>query len=248
MNRPPTTLDIWKQLFDPAHIGLFLIGSICLTVFGEGFYGVLEGVLSSGVAYFSSRSGFVQIMAMLLSAGILWGVLLMFQFRMHVIQRFTEKPVKHEESAAKPCEGLILFVSANPKAADMTIIEHHRQALRHCWLIVSQESEKRGIELSVHLQGQGIDAHTLTIADVWSIDAAFDTVTEAIQASRHNLKPSKTLIVDITGGTKVMSVGAVLACLEADVPIEYTATHPSSTGARARRARSRFRSVLVVSR
>src|SRR5262249_39553081 len=107
-------------------------------------------------------------------------------------------------------------------------IQHHLGVLTHCWLVGSKDSQPY-IELlqkacrkyfaNVQLPPPAI------VDDVYNkIDDALKAVHdifERCEAETNGQVKTLDIITDITGGNKIMSVGAAMACLDADRSIEY---------------------------
>lgn len=104
----------------------------------------------------------------------------------------------------------------------MTIIEWHArtQRLRHCWLIVSPEARARAQSLEYELRQRNARPYTVDITDATDAATTYTAVLEIIEHALR-LVTQEEIVVDITGGTKPMTAGAALACLDMDVLMEY---------------------------
>jgi hypothetical protein len=121
-----------------------------------------------------------------------------------------------------PCQGLILLVSplrANEPLHALSAyqaINYHRPPLRRCWLIATTGatgSESTAEALAQHFRHYRLDCTVHTIAN--GADAA-ETLT-LVAALYAQIAQAATfaqadVIADITGGTKPMTAGMVLAC------------------------------------
>ena len=152
-----------------------------------------------------------------------------------------------------PCPGLVVIMS--PKAdspAEHAIRYHwnHGQDphVQHCWIICTEKSLPFAQALHQQMLKEGIGSQfafhygninnpqdpnqplSLIVSDRETDDP--DSVlqlVEAIYADAHRYGLSETdVIVDFTGGTKPMGVGACLACTRPSRRLEYiTQTHPT---------------------
>jgi hypothetical protein len=219
-----------RDLFEFRNLWLFLVGSICLAIVGEGIFNLLEGGLQDGWSYFGTPEGRVHVLAVLIALLFVFLLVLLIQIRLRVLRRLHERPVKPEMAPIEPHPGIIVLVSTNPRSAEQHIIEHHWQSLRYCWLITSHEARAQSEHLAANLEQRGVDARRVDLADVHSIESAYIAIRDAIQEARHTPRVADRVVVDITGSTKLVSVGAVLACLDQGIAIEYLATQRDAQG------------------
>jgi hypothetical protein len=219
-----------RDLFEFRNIWLFLLGTICLAIIGEGSFNLLEGVLREGWGFLVGDEGRTHVLAATIAIVVLVFLVFAIQVRLRVLQRLHMQTVKPEVMPISPHPGVILLVSVRRDSAEQAIITHHLQELRCCWLITSQEAQAQGEKLAVSLEQRDIDARRVHLADVHSIEPAYDAVRYAIQDARQIPKIGDQVVVDITGATKLASVGAVLACLDEGVTVEYVAIQRDTNG------------------
>lgn len=149
------------------------------------------------------------------------------------------------------CRGLVAIMSVNDDSPAEVAILHHwnqgqRPCLEHCWLITTPSSLEYARSLYQKLVQDGIAEQinvyfgeyqitdvlhpqqmmTLNIEDEAAQDP--DTVlhlVNSIYAHAQDLGLDETeLIVDFTGGTKPLGVGAFLACTSPGRRLEYIAS------------------------
>lgn len=129
-----------------------------------------------------------------------------------------------DDEQPQPMPGLIVLVSPEEissatqtlKQAAFGAIDHHRSALRACWLIASggkRSSLAAANWLAQYCIQRHITAQVWQIQDETSVGEAFKTVQLIVQHELGvaQLQPTD-VIADITGATKPMSVGVFLAC------------------------------------
>jgi hypothetical protein len=212
-----------KEFLEPGNTPiLFIVGSMFLAVLGEGFYGLLEDMF--GDSWLTRL--FVVSVALLVFGTVT------FVFWLRARQLHHQEPPEPTGEKAEPHAGLVLLASMTPNSAEPDILAHHRQGntLQHCWIIVSPQVKEKAVELATKLEQQGVDAHTEDLADVNRIDQAYTAVQNAIRQARRVLKANEQVIVDITGSTKVATAGAVLACMDEGVTMEYMVTERDAAG------------------
>ena len=124
-------------------------------------------------------------------------------------------------------EGLI-FLFSN-KETLQAAIHHHQPVLRHTWLIVTPE--KQGEAGKVLADFPGVKFSILPIAGLYDTQSCYNVVQRIYRTSTadEGIKPENT-ISDITGGTKPMTMGMIVACIEGGYPIEHVPTKYDSTG------------------
>ncbi len=157
------------------------------------------------------------------------------------------------EALQRTSPGLIVLMSAKHNSPAEAAIRYHwnkGQAphLQHCWVICTDSSVDYAREMKRRLLEADIDENTLhlyygsyalndpnhpgctlTVSDRAADDP--DTVLRLVNAifadARSKGLEEADLLVDFTGGTKPMGVGAVLACTSPTRHLEYlTQTNP----------------------
>lgn len=90
--------------------------------------------------------------------------------------------------------------------------------LKQLWLIHTSESDVVAYEMERRYQSVKIEVRRVCIGDAYSIEAARQAVAEAVEGSGLSVTD---LIVDVTGGTTPMSIGAARTCQEKGVQMQY---------------------------
>lgn len=224
--RPTRWTDLFALFFDPRVPIAFVIGSLALAVAGSAVYALLIDVLGT------TRQ--VQV-------GLLVGTLLIVLFAVLTLQQairfWSRRPVEQlqvpldQQVAAHG--GLILPVGLRADGPERPILLWHLrdQRLRHCWLLVSEQvrASAKFSDLRQWLLEQNVDVHPVQIADPHSVASAYGATSEALEAARI-LRGAWPPIVDITGGTAMMSVGSALAAREQGVAMQYYPSHYDTEG------------------
>lgn len=214
--KEPRFNELFQLFFDPKAPILFVIGSIALGVLGNAVYTLLTGALGVSDA---------ALAGIIVGATLIFALtVLLFRWLVRRLGRIVRPNVSNEELAA-PHSGLILLVGANPSGSESRLIAWHAQqrTLRHCWLVVSPQVQHRIDSLEFELRERNAVPHRLEIGDVNQAGETYRAVRDGLIESQRLLRDAP-VIVDITGGTKPMTAGAVLACLELDAPMEYLAS------------------------
>jgi hypothetical protein len=119
-----------------------------------------------------------------------------------------------------PCPGLILMVTRAPTMRKA--IEYHAVALKHLWLIVTPDMENAANELRELARRNEIHPHNEELAEPFDADACYHVVRRIYEEQVAALKlPRSAVIADITGGTKPMTAGMVLACTNLGARLEH---------------------------
>lgn len=140
--------------------------------------------------------------------------------------------VEVDESLLAPrSPGLIWFLGPGSFEHLVDALRYHRQeeAQQHCWLVMQRNSppvETAFLELSQELLKAQlpVQLHRIYIANLETQDAyqAVRTVWER-EAPEELLRPDQ-VIADITGGTKPLTAGMVLAAVATGNSLEYVET------------------------
>lgn len=205
--------ELFAIFFDPRVPVTFIIGSIVLAILGNAAYALL--VLITGEQ--------PQALVAIVIASLLIFVFIIFGSWAWLRRQPQRTVTMSEKQRAQPCAGLVLCVS-DPQHARAAITFHYSSGiLRACWLITSPESQTRANELAEWARGLGLRVTVLPVDDAFASHQSYLAVKDALhQAQRAN--DSLPVIVDITGGPKPMTAGAVLACFEYNTPMQYMRT------------------------
>jgi hypothetical protein len=153
------------------------------------------------------------------------------------------------------CRGLVVIMSTRDDSPAEFAIRHHWNQgnlphLEYCWIICTAESVDYARRLEQRLSADGIGERLTLFYGEYQIanpqqgDQSFrlkvgpETINDpdyvlhlvnAIYAHAESLGvPEPDLIVDITGGTKPLGVGAFLACTRPERRLEYITTQEES--------------------
>jgi len=137
--------------------------------------------------------------------------------RAEMATRISDKP------NPRRCKGLIVIVSTLEIARGA--IEYHKETLQCCWLISTPEMKQRAEQLKD--QYKEAIAHVIIrpIADRYDTRGCYELTRDIYhqEAPRLGIEPGEVM-ADITGGTKPMTMGMILACLEEEFPVEHVPT------------------------
>ncbi|HEU4327853.1 MAG TPA: hypothetical protein VFS21_32245 [Roseiflexaceae bacterium] len=211
----PSPNDMFRSFLETRVPQLFLIGSIALAILGNAAYDVLTEMMGLPPWFVL----IVTLPIIILVVRGLWHLARALDAR-RVVVRNTVAP----DQQAEPHAGLILPVGLNQPGPEPAIIAWHqrRARLRHCWLLVSPEVERSAKfgDLKQRLIEGNTTVHVVSLGDSTQVDQVYAQVGAAVVEARR-FPDASPLIADITGGTKVTTAGTVLACLAADVAVQY---------------------------
>ena len=134
-------------------------------------------------------------------------------------------------------QGLILLMSPQRQhealhaLSTYQAIEYHRAAVRHCWLIVTDGpsgSRATAEALAKHVGAYQVQCTIHVIAngaDVGDTRAAVEAIFAQLADDDDGTLRPEDVVVDITGGSKAMTVGAALACGTTRM-LQYMLHHP----------------------
>lgn len=139
-----------------------------------------------------------------------------------------------------PRKGLIWLLGPGRFDHLMVAVRHHYlteetgSRLKHCWLIVTEDSYTRTILKTVReeLIEEGFDIEIYPIHVRESTLEAVYCAVESIylaEGAKYGLRPHE-IVADITGGLKTMTAGMLLACLPFERPVEYVGSSRDAEG------------------
>ena len=106
--------------------------------------------------------------------------------------------------------------------------ERHRKDLKHCWLIASHDSDPYEAPLMRACEKYFPNVVIQPIIKVNDVYAKIDEVYYATHGIFNQCEKQtdgavtpRTLIADLTGGTKIMSAAVAMACLDVDRKMQY---------------------------
>lgn len=118
-------------------------------------------------------------------------------------------------------EGLIFMFTQKETAREA--IRHHLPALKHVWLIVTPQKQAEAGEIVVDFPE--VSFSVLPISNLYDTQSCYNVVRHIYERGTQDVGiPPQNIIADITGGTKPMTMGMIVACIEGDLPIEHVPT------------------------
>lgn len=108
-------------------------------------------------------------------------------------------------------------------------IDYHQPQLTHCWLIVTPHMQAKAMEAVSRITGVRFSIHALE--NHFDTEACYHAVRHIFEqeAQQQQIAPGE-IIADITGGTKPMTAGLLVACLEGGYALEHVPTRFDSDG------------------
>jgi hypothetical protein len=118
---------------------------------------------------------------------------------------------------------------ANSQQAAFAAIKYHRPTLRYCWLIATtgdQGSLSAAQWLKEYYQAKDVDVAIWQVHDASSVVETYTLIRSLLAIAEHDFAlPSHQIAADLTGATKPMSIGMLLAC-QGRSPIQYMIRQP----------------------
>ena len=118
----------------------------------------------------------------------------------------------------QPRRGLIMLISNEVTA--QAAIEHHHEKLEYVWFIVTMRTQ--GLPAKLWRPLIGVVHSDQLVLDPWRPAETANAVSRAILHARGLGLSMDEIICDVTGGTKAMTYGAILACQKEGVALEMT--------------------------
>ncbi|MDQ3693842.1 MAG: hypothetical protein M3464_09460 [Chloroflexota bacterium] len=222
----------------PIWVIAFVFGSVAIGLVGSGLFDLIVEWRGRSVGTLLWLTG-----GPLLVLTIVGSIFASFANR----QRSATNP-NQDDDEFPPYPVLIVFVSPGNNKSHVPAIDYHARkgSLRECYLIHTSESIENSDEVRRDFADDVSRIVPRLLDDSASVRSAFESVRAAIDHARIDGATSDEILVDITGGTKMMTAGAVLACASGGVAIQYTEGAYDKAGV-LKRERPKLRRVLLSS-
>lgn len=186
-----------------------------LPVFGTVLLAVASNLLYDITKTTLGTWGTLLTLAGMLALGV---VLVMLALR-----RSTPPPGFDVKDRPRPhqYEGLIALVSSRPVVEKA--IAYHCPVLKCCWFIVTPETLTMAAEIQGQYLDKGIRCHVREIKDEYDTEGCLTAVRHifTVEVLDEGLT-AKRVIADITGGTKPMTAGMLIACMSGEYAVQHT--------------------------
>ena len=198
----------WQLLFTPDMFLPFILGGIAMGVLSNAVFQLLTN-LAGG----TNRS------LALIAVGSVVSLLVAAVFIQRILARRLVTSAIAGKNVPAARRGLILLVSNEETCRKA--LEHHRERLKWCWLLYSTQSYDKADKLRNELEQEQVNCEMVKIQDVYDVVESGRKV-DGIFAALPAGCSETDVILDFTGMTVVVSVGAVLACRGRERAIQYT--------------------------
>jgi hypothetical protein len=224
--------DFFTLFFDPKIPFLFILGAIALAVIGNGAYDLLIQIVgSTSISILYIISGALTII--LGSTVVLW---ILFREKLH---------------AYEPPKGIILFVGPGTLRGFKKTVEgvneedgmerivleqqiKENKNFEFCGLVlIRPHPHERAYELYERTRSKAERLIKWLSPDIYvrflevekrypddDVEIAYKAIAQIIDEAKPVVK-NAPIAVDITGGTKAMTFGAIKACIETDAQMMY---------------------------
>jgi hypothetical protein len=217
----------------PWLIVAFILGVAALAVFGNSVF-----TLALAPATITPASLLRILFAIAVLVAAAYGA-----YRYDLKLAWSPRPVSaaFKEKAAPFSPGLVWLLSLGRPDLPLLAIKYHHvhegePCLKHCWVLLTpdvQRAEAFGkLKQRVEELGYDLQLHPVELESD-TTEAAYRAVeqvySELVRDPAINL-PLGQVISDMTGGTKQMTAGMVLACLAHGWPLEYVVSQRDPQG------------------
>ncbi len=150
------------------------------------------------------------------------------------LSRLLVRDLAFSELRPEQFPGLILLVGPgqlgrNPSEQSAKhAIDFHRGRLRYCWVIGSAEAQPVAESVQSYCQSYNINAKVEIVQDAVSVQPTYDLVNRIYRTAFEQTELEEAEIIsDLTGATKPMSFGMLLAC-GMRRPMQYMVRQPDN--------------------
>ena len=215
------TWQLQKLLNTPAPY-FFILGTLLLAILSSAVYELTKQVIGENPLLLTV----VAVLAFLALVLLLLGL-------QRLVMRFRPpSPVISPDQEARPHAGLILSVGLSDPGPEEAIIRWHMRddRLQHCWLLLTPEVRRSSKFQQLRQQlPDTLTLHIMLIENMNQAKEIYETTRQAIQEAR-DTRGALPLVVDITGGSKAMTVGMTLACHAENASLQYLPSPRSGMG------------------
>jgi hypothetical protein len=204
----------FSELINPSNVVVGIIGLTIIAIWGEYIY-----------AFISSPSEITMRTHLIVILTIVIGLVGICSIRK---KRHTPLYRWREGELLTPQKGLVVVLST--PGIIKTLLEHHGRELEHVWIIANLKNEAFGHFIGTQLKEYRqeldltFDYYPIHFEDDIKSNAqvTYEKVRESCKDALVNRKLDlETIVVDITGGTKEMTAGVVLACSQHNLKMSY---------------------------
>ena len=201
----------------PELLGAFALGLLVVGLLGDVTYNLLTAPAES------FPLAWRPVAAAMTLTGLAYLLYRLDQRRERVVQAVVD-----ESRLSPPHAGLVWLFGPGRFDHLVSALKHHQQSggAAHCWLVMQENFppvKKRFGELSQRLAEEKLSTRLhLVYVEQPDVQAAYEAVRAVFEreAAEEGLSPEQ-IIADITGGTKPMTAGMVLAALTTGRALEY---------------------------
>jgi hypothetical protein len=200
-----------RLFFNTASWGAALavsVAALCLAVLANAVFDMLTRALGQSTVELWKIAG-IAVAALFLAIGV---VVYLIRRRLRVTRQLSERMVEKRR-------GLIILVSRQPDVAKQAIA-YHKDVLKRCWLICSEETLPTAQQLPEEFPGITFE-EPIILRNVFDPLECRDRVDRIYREHRPSGWHENEIIADFTGMTACASVGKALACLSEDRPLQY---------------------------
>lgn len=228
MNHRNRFLDIFLRGAGPSLtlLGAFALGLLVVGIWSNLVYDLLN--VPDQIIIVAWRPMLMSVLLTSLAYLLYW-----IDYR----RRQTVQAEVDESRLAPPHDGLIWFLGPGRFDHLLFALKHHLKGggARHCWLVMQNTELVRQAfsQLSQQLLEEGVPTHLHPVyIEELEVQAAYQAVrTIFTREAKEEGLVSSQVIADITGGTKPLTAGMVLAALTTDQDIEYIESERNEQGA-----------------
>lgn len=119
--------------------------------------------------------------------------------------------------------GLIVMVTKAPTSRKA--VDYHLPVLKHLWLIETPEMRELANQLRTYAEENGVTCYPLDLDQEYDANQCYHSVRSVFEARATQVGLEREqVIADMTGGTKPMTAGMVLACTDLKMALQHVPT------------------------
>lgn len=206
-NKPPR--NFWEAAFSPSRdfIAVFIMVLLAVTLFGNLLYSLLTGAISLIEGGTIVTVGVIVVLSLV--AGFVWENRKAMQIPFNVV-----------ESQRLQRSQVVIAIPSNVGTIGK-IVRYHAGILQHLWLVGDSSQDQNYDTCKQEYENDILKLHRVKIGTSENIQNIYEGYKNAIEEAITLGISADQIVVDITGGTKPMSISAFIAALERGLKVSY---------------------------
>lgn len=214
-NKPPS--NFWEAAFSPSRdfITVFILVLFAVGLSGNLFYSLLTGQIS--LTDIGAIVTIIVIVFCSLIACFIWEN-----------RQITQIPFNIRESDKLQRVQVVVATPSNVNAIGK-IVRYHDGILQHLWLVGDSSQNDNYTQCKQNYETDILKLHRIEIENSENTENIYESYKKAVGEAIALGISVDQIVIDITGGTKLISIAAFISALEKGLKVSYVYSDYSQT-------------------